>query len=87
MKPFCSIVLSLLSATALLAADDAGWEKLFDGTSTAKWRGYKQTGFPAKGWTVEGGALKRRRRRGSIALGACRSGQKNLKTRRWESSF
>ena len=58
MKPFCSIVLSLLSATALLAADDAGWEKLFDGTSTAKWRGYKQTGFPAKGWTVEGGALK-----------------------------
>lgn len=39
-----------------LAAD--GWTVLFDGTSTAAWRGYKHDTFPATGWVVEGGALK-----------------------------
>ncbi|HTH47946.1 MAG TPA: DUF1080 domain-containing protein [Candidatus Limnocylindria bacterium] len=65
MKALRIALLSLFSATALLAADAVGWETLFDGTSapaaalsTAKWRGYRQTGFPAKGWVVEGGALK-----------------------------
>lgn len=58
MKPLRLALLSLFSATALLAADAPLWETLFDGTSTAKWRGYKQTDFPAKGWVVEGGALK-----------------------------
>jgi hypothetical protein len=58
MKPLRLALLSLLSASALLAADPAGWETLFDGTSTAKWRGFKKTDFPAKGWVVEGGALK-----------------------------
>ncbi len=58
MKPLRLALLGLFSATALLAADAPAWETLFDGTSTAKWRGYKQTDFPAKGWVVEGGALK-----------------------------
>ncbi len=35
----------------------AGWHSLFDGTSTAAWRGYRQEGFPDKGWRVEDGAL------------------------------
>lgn len=35
----------------------AGWKALFDGTSTAGWRGYKEVAFPTKGWAVEDGAL------------------------------
>ncbi|MFO0833182.1 MAG: DUF1080 domain-containing protein [Phycisphaerales bacterium] len=36
----------------------AGWRVLFDGTSTAGFRGFKQAGFPSKGWVIEDGALK-----------------------------
>jgi len=36
----------------------AGWELLFDGSSTNQWRGYRQDGFPEKGWTVEDGCIK-----------------------------
>jgi cytochrome c len=35
-----------------------GWDLLFDGKSTARWHGYKQTG-PAKGWSAKDGALVR----------------------------
>ncbi|MEX2217997.1 MAG: family 16 glycoside hydrolase [Phycisphaerales bacterium] len=35
-----------------------GWELLFDGQSTPSFRGFKQKGFPAKGWVVEGGTLR-----------------------------
>lgn len=35
----------------------AGWELLFDGASTAGWRGYGRDDFPSGGWTVEGGEL------------------------------
>jgi hypothetical protein len=34
----------------------AGWRSLFDGTSTAAWRGYKSQTFPA-GWTIVDGVL------------------------------
>jgi hypothetical protein len=34
----------------------AGWRPLFDGTSTAAWRGYKNQNFPA-GWRIENGVL------------------------------
>jgi hypothetical protein len=37
----------------------AGWELLFDGVSTKGWRGYKKQFFPAKGWRVEDGILKK----------------------------
>ncbi len=36
----------------------AGWQVLFDGSSTDAWRGYRQEGFPAKGWLIEDGLLK-----------------------------
>lgn len=36
----------------------AGWRLLFDGQSTAGWRGFKKATFPAKGWVVEDGCLK-----------------------------
>ncbi len=35
----------------------AGWQLLFDGVSTAGWRGYNQDAFPAVGWGVADGNL------------------------------
>jgi hypothetical protein len=35
----------------------AGWELLFDGTSTQSWRGAYKTEFPAKGWRVHDSML------------------------------
>ena len=36
----------------------AGWTVLFDGASTDAWRGYRQPGFPERGWVVEDGCLR-----------------------------
>src|SRR5436190_1595993 len=36
-----------------------GWKLLFDGHSTEGWRGYGRDSFPAKGWKVEDGLLKK----------------------------
>ncbi len=36
----------------------AGVRLLFDGKTTTGWRGFKQAGFPARGWRVEGGELR-----------------------------
>src|SRR2546423_2696833 len=45
------------SATGLTAEQRAaGWRALFDGTSTAAWRGYKQQNMPA-GWSIVDGVL------------------------------
>ncbi len=35
----------------------AGWELLFDGTSTEHWRGYNKEAFPQQGWKVADGHL------------------------------
>jgi len=35
----------------------AGWQLLFDGVSTAGWRGYNREGFPEAGWGVADGNL------------------------------
>lgn len=35
----------------------AGFELLFDGESLQGWRGYKKDGVPAKGWTIDDGAI------------------------------
>ena len=37
----------------------AGWRLLFDGKSTNGWRGFKQDAFPARGWAVADGCLKK----------------------------
>lgn len=44
----------------------AGWQLLFDGKTTAGWRGWKQDTFPAEGWEVTGGCLRHTRGGGSL---------------------
>ena len=36
-----------------------GWTLLFDGNTTNGWRGFHSAAFPASGWVVENGTLKR----------------------------
>ena len=36
----------------------AGWQLLFDGCTTAGWRGYQKTTFPDHGWCIQDGCLK-----------------------------
>jgi hypothetical protein len=52
---------TLALMTLLLADPKApapeGWTILFDGTSTAAWRGYRKPDFPPGCWTTEGGTL------------------------------
>ena len=47
------------SAPNTLTPDEEadGWRLLFDGETTTGWRGFKQSGFPEKGWEVRDGAL------------------------------
>ena len=59
--PLVLMVVLLTSLTASLAgcaatdrADDAGWRPLFDGDSTAAWRGYRRPDVPAGGQVVDG---------------------------------
>ena len=37
--------------------ESEGWVDLFDGKSTAGWRGYNKSAFPEKGWEVVDGTL------------------------------
>ena len=64
----CAAALACLTAIRIPAAEPnsltdsdkkAGWKLLFDGKTTAGWRGYRQTTMPAKGWRVEDGILKK----------------------------
>ncbi len=34
-----------------------GWRLLFDGATPTGWRGFKQAGFPSRGWKIEEGCL------------------------------
>lgn len=64
-----ALTLTCLASAASLAADpnslsdeekSAGWRLLFDGRSTAGWRGYKSETVPGS-WRVENGSLLSRR--------------------------
>ena len=37
---------------------DPGWRPLFDGRTSAGWRGFKLPGFPERGWTITEGTLR-----------------------------
>jgi hypothetical protein len=54
------MVLATVSCDGLLttAAQQSGWRSLFDGKTTAGWRGYRQKAIP-DGWKVANGALTR----------------------------
>ncbi|MEW6307320.1 MAG: DUF1080 domain-containing protein [Verrucomicrobiota bacterium] len=41
------------------AEKKAGWRLLFDGKDTSQFRGFKKDAFPAEGWAVEDGCLKK----------------------------
>ena len=50
---------SALSQNTLSAKETAaGWRLLFDGKTTAGWRGFQKETFPDKGWVIESGCLK-----------------------------
>ena len=44
-----------------LTADEkaAGWKLLFDGKTTEGWRGFHADSFPAQGWSIQDGAIRR----------------------------
>jgi hypothetical protein len=53
MKLVTFLVLSLIPL-----GGESDWKVLFDGKSTAGWRGYNQTKFPDFGWVVQDGWIK-----------------------------
>lgn len=46
-----------LSAKLTKVERSEGWELLFDGKNTSKWRGVKEDSFPSSGWAIDSGAL------------------------------
>jgi hypothetical protein len=52
-----STVLVMLMPLTSNAQRKGKWVTLFDGSSTAGWRGYKSESFPTEGWKIEDGAL------------------------------
>ena len=57
-----ALTLVLIFLVLLISASAKGtkqkWHVLFDGKSTAEWRGYRRDTFPAKCWLVENGSLR-----------------------------
>lgn len=53
----CGTFASARAGELTAAQRAAGWTTLFDGHSTAAWRGYRKESFPEKGWVVEDGTL------------------------------
>ena len=62
----CASMLALLPAcrSTESTATANGWRPLFDGHSTAGWRGFGKVEFPKQGWVVEDGWLKHRAKGG-----------------------
>jgi hypothetical protein len=52
------------------AEKKAGWRLLFDGKTTAGWRGFNKKEFPKEGWVVEEGCLKHVAKDGRDSRGA-----------------
>jgi hypothetical protein len=58
LSPLAVAVFALCAATTGSAGPETGeWKSLFDGKTTAGWRGYGKTSFPADGWAVKDGCL------------------------------
>ena len=65
MKMTTPLCVAMLLLTALAEAQDGDWRSLFDGKTTAGWRGYRQKTAP-DGWQVVDGALTRVGKGGDI---------------------
>jgi len=63
-------ILALLVAGATLAGQAPRERALFDGKTTAGWRGFKKPAFPASGWVVQDGWLKHLPKKGEDSAGA-----------------
>lgn len=49
---------SVPAAAPPTAGPDPGWRSLFDGLTSAGWRGFRMPGFPDRGWTITDGSLR-----------------------------
>ncbi len=63
--PLAAVVLAALFALSGLPVSaasqtdaEAGWKVLFDGKTTAGWRGIGKMAFPSQGWVIEEGCIK-----------------------------
>ena len=56
-RPIASAASSARPNTLSAEEIAAGWKLLFNGKTTAAWRGYKMEGFPTNGWHIEKGCL------------------------------
>lgn len=62
----CALFVALVSLGSVAAAQEGGrWRPLFDGKSTAGWRGFRQPSMP-DGWKVVDGVLTRTGKAGDI---------------------
>ena len=52
-----ALMIAGLAAGYAMDCQPGAWQSIFDGKTTTGWRGYRKTGFPAKGWVVEDGCL------------------------------
>jgi 3-keto-disaccharide hydrolase len=59
IRPLSPVIAGSPAPHNVLTASEkrAGWRLLFDGKTTAGWRGFKKMEFPKEGWTVKDGAI------------------------------
>jgi hypothetical protein len=65
---FAAIFVMIVAGSTLSGQSPSRARALFDGKTTAGWRGFKKPSFPEKGWVVENGWLKH------VAKGAAPAG-------------
>jgi hypothetical protein len=57
-RRFVPLPLALLVLAGGQGIAQSKWQVLFDGKSTASWRGFRRDTFPSKCWTIDNGSLK-----------------------------
>ncbi len=83
-RPVLAVTALLLAGMCVARAEESntltaqekkdGWQLLFDGKTTAGWRGYKSAGMPAS-WKVENGSLLSRHEQGETTGDIVTEGQ------------